>query len=112
MAGGLPGRAKVVIPCGFSRYRALGVHLPPLLLGICGVAALTSPNVSGALVEHRRGFLGALLLHFYTLRHGGVFWVRRWLPTGRSRSRHQGRKLRPDAPHGALEGHNVLFCKA
>ena len=62
-----------MIPCGFSRYRALGVHLPLFLLGICGVAALASPNASGALVEHRRGFLGALLLNFYTPRHSECF---------------------------------------
>ena len=55
-----------MIPCGFSRYRALGVHLPLFLLGICRVAALASPNASGALVEHRRGFLGALSLNFNT----------------------------------------------
>ena len=73
MPGGLPGRARVVTPCGFSPYGALGVQLPPLLLGICGVAALASANASGALVEHRRGFLGALLLYFYTPRHGECF---------------------------------------
>ena len=62
-----------MIPCGFSRDWALGAHLPPLLPSICGVAALASPNASGALVEHRRRFLGALLLNFHTLRHGECF---------------------------------------
>ena len=44
MLGGLFGRAKVVIPYGFSHYRALGVHLPPQLLGICGATVPTSPK--------------------------------------------------------------------
>ena len=59
-----------MIPHGFPRSRALGVHLPRLLLRICDVATLASPNASGALVEHRRGFLGALVLNFHTPRQG------------------------------------------
>ena len=64
MPGGWPGCAKVVIRCGFWRYRALGMSLRRFLMGICGVAAQAPPNASGGLVNHRYGFCAAIFFQF------------------------------------------------
>ena len=51
-------------------------------------------------MNHRYGFCAAIFFNFRNTRLGEVCWDRRWLPTRRSRSRHQGPLASPLGSRG------------